>query len=128
MRMDMSIDDQIDGGIYAEGLRDGHKKARCNMGSIHPWLFGLAAKPDHLHEVRTLPTFEKVYPVHRFKTEVDPTKKQCRCGTVTDWVCEGCEELYCEQCMGYYSNPNGPIDRNWCNSCMESFKNCAHDD
>jgi len=97
------------------------------MSSIHPWVFGLAAKPQHLQDV-TQPTHEAAYPVHRYNGEIDPAKKQCGCGTVTDWVCERCEELYCEKCMGHCSTPDGPVDKNFCESCMTSYMDRNLDD
>lgn len=40
------------------------------MNPIHPWVLGLGPKPDHLVEVPARPVFEKVYPVHRYATEI----------------------------------------------------------
>jgi len=94
------------------------------MTNIHPWVFGLAAKPEHLQEVRTLTTFEKVYPVHRYGTEVDPSEHKCiHCGAKTDLYCESCEQPTCDNCYGTekFGGPygDGPSGLNYCKSCMD---------
>ena len=91
------------------------------------WAIGLGPKPELVTFVPSPVVFEKVYPAHRYSHEVDPTKRQCGCGTVTDWVCESCDELYCESCMGSCSSSDGPVDKNFCESCMDSYMNQDYD-